>query len=63
MTTARKIKLHRVWNKDGTVTIFARGKKVWKSRAYDTGNSSQHFMEGWFGTSDQTQWNFRQTFK
>jgi hypothetical protein len=54
----------KIWNADGTISLKARGEVVFKTRSCDHVDS---FLEGWFGTADQTQWKmnksqFRRTF-
>jgi hypothetical protein len=48
----------KVWNADGTISLKARGVVVFKTRSCDHVDS---FLEGFFGTADQSQWKMNKT--
>lgn len=48
------------WNKDLTVTLYARGRVVLKRKKLLTGKRDiDPFLRGWFNTDDRSKWKVR----
>ncbi len=51
-------KLVARYNKDGSVTLYCRGRKVFRTKG-----DIAPFCEGFFSTEDRTLWHLRYAFK
>lgn len=65
MTRATKTPaIHAVWNKDMSISLFARGKLVFKADAPGFAlQSARAFMIGWFDNENLLQHRVRWTFQ
>ena len=57
--TYKPTALRFVWNVDLTISVFAGGKKLYRTHVYDAKGSAESFAKGWFGEYPQ---NIRWTF-
>jgi hypothetical protein len=62
MNMNRKYKpaaLHCVWNIDLSITIYAGGKKIFKTSWVDGKESAESFIKGWFGEHEHNvRWTY-----
>lgn len=62
MTTRRPTQIHARWNKDLTITLYAGGRKLFRTRkgSYTPPKEDiQPFLDGWFGDHPQNiRWSF-----
>jgi len=55
--TSKAKTLVRRYNKDHTVSLYHRGRRVFRTTSI--WQDTDGFCEGWFGTADKSQWHVR----
>ena len=67
MSSRRRLSLHARWNKDLSITLYARGKKICSYPMIVPIHTSKEdairgFATGWFGSENPADWRIRWTY-
>jgi hypothetical protein len=59
MTVYKTPKLTARYNKDLSITLSCRGKKIFRTRGYGSLTQAESFITGWFdGGAEKVTWKF-----
>ncbi len=61
-TPHKPLPLRARWNADMSITLYAHHTKVAKFASVFARQDVDNYCEGWFGTTDKTQWRIRWTY-
>lgn len=61
MSIRKPASIHARWNKDLTITLYCRGRKIYRTRKgrIESPKDIQPFLDGWFGENPQiVRWTY-----